>query len=209
MDYRVCDLSGPGQRTSEPERREGRDLDEHARKHPCHRVELKIPLTAISLAWSAFASRNRGGGKSGGTRDEIGLWTADPGARSGADLRRAGQPDGRADAPLLAAGLHIGRTARPSEEGKLLCEEIVVFRDKKGRVGALDPHCAHRGTSLEWGRVEEEGLRCCYHGWLYDTQGRCIDMPCETEEFRQAMDVWQPAYPATEYGGLGFVYLLF
>ena len=51
---------------------------------------------------------------------------------------------------------------------KLLCEEIVVFRDKKGRVGALDPHCAHRGTSLEWGRVEKEGLRCCYHGWLYD-----------------------------------------
>ena len=63
---------------------------------------------------------------------------------------------------------------------KLLCEEIVVFRDKKGRVGALDPHCAHRGTSLEWGRIEDEGLRCCYHGWLYDTQGRCIDMPCET-----------------------------
>src|SRR6478672_10138987 len=71
---------------------------------------------------------------------------------------------------------------------KLLCEEIVVFRDKKGR-------------------VEEEGLRCCYHGWLYDTQGRCIDMPCETEEFRKAMDVWQPAYPATEYGGLVFVYM--
>src|SRR5438094_2527559 len=88
-----------------------------------------------SPPWSAFASRNRGDGKSGGTRDEIGLWTADPGARSGADLRRAGQPDGRADAPLLAAGLHIGRTARPSEEGKLLCEEIVVFRDKNGRVG--------------------------------------------------------------------------
>ena len=49
---------------------------------------------------------------------------------------------------------------------KLLCEDIVVFRDKKGRVGALDPHCGHRGTSLEWGRIEEEGLRCCYHGWL-------------------------------------------
>ena len=62
---------------------------------------------------------------------------------------------------------------------KLLCAEIVVFRDKKGRLGALDPHCAHRGTSLEWGRVEEEGLRCCYHGWLYNTQGQCIDMPCE------------------------------
>ena len=85
-------------------------------------------------------------------------------------------------------------------------QEIVVFRDKRGRVGALDPHCAHRGTSLEWGRVEEEGLRCCYHGWLYDTQGQCISMPCETEEFRQAMDVWQHAYLAMEYGGLVFVY---
>ncbi|HTZ37729.1 MAG TPA: Rieske 2Fe-2S domain-containing protein, partial [Stellaceae bacterium] len=56
---------------------------------------------------------------------------------------------------------------------KLLGEEIVVFRDKKGRVGALEPHCAHRGASLEWGRIEEEGLRCCYHGWLYDAQGQC------------------------------------
>ncbi len=90
---------------------------------------------------------------------------------------------------------------------KLLCEEIVVFRDKQGRVGALDPHCAHRGTSLEWGQVEEAGLRCCYHGWLYDTRGQCIDMPCESEEFRQRMDVWQPGYPTLEYGGLVFVYM--
>ena len=89
----------------------------------------------------------------------------------------------------------------------MLCEELVVFRDKKGRVGALELHCSHRGTSLEWGRVEEEGLRCCYHGWLYDTQGQCIDMPCETEEFRKAMDLRQPAYKATEYGGLVFVYM--
>ena len=90
---------------------------------------------------------------------------------------------------------------------KLLCEEVVLFRDKQGRVGALDPHCAHRGTSLEWGQVEEAGLRCCYHGWLYDTHGQCIDMPCESEEFRQRMDVWQPAYPTLEYGGLVFVYM--
>jgi phenylpropionate dioxygenase-like ring-hydroxylating dioxygenase large terminal subunit len=90
---------------------------------------------------------------------------------------------------------------------KLLGEEIVVFRDKQGRVGALDPHCAHRGTSLEWGQIEERGIRCCYHGWLYDTQGQCIDMPCETAEFRQRMDVWQPAYPTHEYGGLVFAYM--
>ena len=50
-------------------------------------------------------------------------------------------------------------------------------------------------------------MRCCYHGWLYDTQGQCIDMPCETEEFRERMDVWHPAYPTMEYGGLVFVYM--
>jgi hypothetical protein len=60
---------------------------------------------------------------------------------------------------------------------------------------------------LEWGRVEEGGLRCCYHGWLYDTQGQCIDMPCETEEFRKKMDIWQEAYPTLEYGGLVFAYM--
>jgi nitrite reductase/ring-hydroxylating ferredoxin subunit len=90
---------------------------------------------------------------------------------------------------------------------KLLGEEIVVFRDKKGRLGALEPHCAHRGTSLEWGRVEEDGLRCCYHGWLYDTQGHCIEMACETAEFCQRMDIWQEAYPVMECGGLVFVYM--
>ena len=90
---------------------------------------------------------------------------------------------------------------------KLLCEELVVFRDRKGRVGALEPHCSHRGTSLEWGRVEEQGLRCCYHGWPYDTQGQCIDMPCETDEFRKRMNVWHPAYPTLQFGGLVFVYM--
>ena len=90
---------------------------------------------------------------------------------------------------------------------KILCEELVLFRDKKGRVGALDPHCSHRGTSLEWARVEDEGLRCCYHGWLYDVQGQCIDMPCETEEFRRTANIWQPGYPAMEYGGLVFLYM--
>jgi phenylpropionate dioxygenase-like ring-hydroxylating dioxygenase large terminal subunit len=60
---------------------------------------------------------------------------------------------------------------------------------------------------LEYARVEEEGLRCCYHGWLYDTQGHCIEMPCETAEICKKMDVWHPAYPAKEYGGLVFLYM--
>ena len=101
------------------------------------------------------------------------LTCVEPGSPMGELLRRYWQPvctsDELRDLP---------------KKVKLLCEELVVFRDKKGRVGALEPHCSHRGTSLEWGRIEEEGLRCCYHGWLYDTQGRCIDMLCETEEFR-------------------------
>ena len=122
------------------------------------------------------------------------LTCVEPGSPMGELLRRYWQPvctsDELRDLP---------------KKVKLLCEELVVFRDKKGRVGALEPHCSHRGTSLEWGRIEEEGLRCCYHGWLYDTQGRCIDMLCEAEEFRKRMDVWHPAYPTMEYGGLVFV----
>ena len=90
---------------------------------------------------------------------------------------------------------------------KILGEEVVVFRDGQGRIGALEPHCSHRGTSLEYGRIEEQGLRCCYHGWLYDTQGHCLEMPCETKEFCATKDVWHPAYPARELGGLVFLYM--
>jgi phenylpropionate dioxygenase-like ring-hydroxylating dioxygenase large terminal subunit len=124
------------------------------------------------------------------------LTSVEPGSPMGELMRRYWQPVCTSDE----------LRDLPRKE-KLLCEEIVIFRDVKGRVGALEPHCAHRGTSLEWGRVEERGLRCCYHGWLYDTQGQCLEMPCETEEFRTRMDLWQPAYPTTEYGGLVFVYM--
>src|SRR4051794_22064983 len=124
------------------------------------------------------------------------LTCVEPGSPMGELLRRYWQP----------VCLSDELKDLPRKE-KLLGEEIVLFRDKQGRVGALEPHCAHRGTSLEWGRIEERGLRCCYHGWLYDAQGQCLEMPCETEEFRTAMDVWQPAYPTHEYGGLVFAYM--
>ncbi len=90
---------------------------------------------------------------------------------------------------------------------RILCEDLVVFRDREGHIGCLDPHCAHRGASLEYGRIEDRGIRCCYHGWLYDTQGRCIEMPCEPPGQAEKMAVWQPAYPVHEYGGLVFVYM--
>jgi nitrite reductase/ring-hydroxylating ferredoxin subunit len=90
---------------------------------------------------------------------------------------------------------------------RILCEDLVVFRDGTGRVGCLEPHCAHRGTSLEYGRIEERGIRCCYHGWLYGTDGKCIEMPCEQPGYAEKMDVWQPAYPVHEFGGLVFLYM--
>ena len=90
---------------------------------------------------------------------------------------------------------------------RIMCEDLVVFRDGAGNAGCLELHCPHRGTSLEWGRVEADGLRCCYHGWKFATDGKCIDMPCETPEFREKMDIWQPGYPVHEFGGLVFIYM--
>jgi phenylpropionate dioxygenase-like ring-hydroxylating dioxygenase large terminal subunit len=90
---------------------------------------------------------------------------------------------------------------------RILCEDLVVFRDRSGRVGCLEMHCAHRGTSLEYGRIEERGIRCCYHGWLFNTEGKCIEMPCEQPGYAERMDVWQMAYPVHEYGGVVFIYM--
>ena len=90
---------------------------------------------------------------------------------------------------------------------KILGEELVAFRDKRGRVGVLDAHCAHRGTSLEYGRVEENGIRCCYHGWLYGIDGACLEQPGEPPASTQKERIAQPAYPAREFGGLVFAYM--
>jgi nitrite reductase/ring-hydroxylating ferredoxin subunit len=90
---------------------------------------------------------------------------------------------------------------------RILDEELVVFRDAGGRAGLLDAHCAHRGASLEYGRLEPDGIRCCYHGWLYDVEGRCLDQPCEPAGSDYKDKVRQPWYPVREYGGLVFAYM--
>jgi nitrite reductase/ring-hydroxylating ferredoxin subunit len=90
---------------------------------------------------------------------------------------------------------------------RVLGEDLVAFRDGEGRPGLLDSHCAHRGTSLYYGRVEPEGIRCCYHGWLFDVAGRCLDQPCEPPESTYKERVRQPSYPCREYHGLVFAYL--
>ena len=90
---------------------------------------------------------------------------------------------------------------------RILGEDLVAFRDRAGRVGVLDLHCAHRGASLEYGRIEEAGLRCCYHGWLFGADGRCLQQPGEPKTSRYKDEVIQPAYPVVEYGGLVFIYM--
>ena len=90
---------------------------------------------------------------------------------------------------------------------EILGEELVAYRDTSGRVGLLGAHCIHRGTSLEYARIEENGLRCCYHGWLYNEEGRCLDQPGEPDGSDYKDKVRQPWYPVEEYKGLVFAYM--
>ena len=89
---------------------------------------------------------------------------------------------------------------------RLLGDDLILFRSG-GKLGLLDRACAHRGTSLEYGRVEERGIRCCYHGWLYDCQGQCIEQPMEPEGSTYAEKVSLQSYPTEEAGGFVFAYL--
>jgi len=90
---------------------------------------------------------------------------------------------------------------------KLLGEDLVAFRDSRGRVGLLAERCPHRQSSLFFGRNEECGLRCVYHGWKFDADGQCVDMMNEPEELGFAHKIRTTAYPTIEMGGLVWAYL--
>jgi 5,5'-dehydrodivanillate O-demethylase len=90
---------------------------------------------------------------------------------------------------------------------RLLGEDLILFRDGQGKLGLLDRRCPHRGASLELGRVESDGLRCCYHGWKFAVDGRCLDMPAEPADTPLLNEVRQTAYRAQDMGGLVFAYL--
>jgi len=90
---------------------------------------------------------------------------------------------------------------------RVLGEDLILFRDGQGRPGLVYPHCAHRGTSLYYGKVEERGIRCCYHGWLFDVQGHCVEQPCEPEGGRARDKIRQPWYPVEELYGLVWAYM--
>ena len=90
---------------------------------------------------------------------------------------------------------------------RILGEDLVAFRDGRGRPGLLFFRCSHRNTSLEYGRVERDGLRCCYHGWLYDVEGNVLEMPLEPAGSSLKKRVRHPVYPVQEFGGLLFAYM--
>jgi phenylpropionate dioxygenase-like ring-hydroxylating dioxygenase large terminal subunit len=90
---------------------------------------------------------------------------------------------------------------------RILGEDLVAFRDSHGEIGLLANNCPHRGASLFFGRNEEAGLRCVYHGWKFTTDGRCIDMPNEPAESDFKSKVRATAYPVLDRGGLLWAYL--
>src|SRR5215208_5283944 len=90
---------------------------------------------------------------------------------------------------------------------KLLGEELIGFRTTSGKVGLIQNACPHRGASLFFGRNEEEGLRCVYHGWKFDETGQCVDMPSEPAESNFRNKVRARAYAAKEAGGIVWAFM--
>jgi nitrite reductase/ring-hydroxylating ferredoxin subunit len=88
---------------------------------------------------------------------------------------------------------------------KLLGEELVLFRNLSGNLALLDRYCSHRRASLEYGRIEQQGIRCAYHGWYYDCRGKILDRPAEP--IKTAPNILHPWYPTAELGGFVFAYL--
>jgi phenylpropionate dioxygenase-like ring-hydroxylating dioxygenase large terminal subunit len=97
-------------------------------------------------------------------------------------------------------------TTRP-QNVRILGEDLVIFRDGRGRPGLLTPHCVHRGASLYYGKVDDNGIRCCYHGWQFDVEGNCLDQPCEPNGGLRRDIARQPWYPLQERYGLVFGYM--
>lgn len=95
-------------------------------------------------------------------------------------------------------------SVRP-QQIRILGEDLILFRDGAGKPGLLYPRCMHRGTSLIYGKIEKCGIRCCYHGWLYDTEGRCLEQPLEAPG--KVIKIRQPWFPVEERYGLVFAYL--
>ncbi|MCH8848397.1 MAG: Rieske 2Fe-2S domain-containing protein [Chloroflexi bacterium] len=121
-----------------------------------------------------------------------------PGTPMGELMRRYWHP--------IAASVELSDD-NPTKEVRLLGEDLVLFRSAAGEIGLIEPSCAHRKANLSYGIPEPEGIRCAYHGWLYDIHGQCLDQPSEPEGSRFKEKVKLKAYLAEELGGLIFAYM--
>ena len=132
------------------------------------------------------------------TREENDLLTqTDRGTPGGEFFRRYWQPAALSEELKQDAPLPI----------RLLGEDLVLYRDEQGRPGLLGLHCAHRGADLSYGRLEDGGLRCIYHGWLYDASGRCLEQPGEPAGSTFHERIRHTAYPCVEKGNIVFAYM--
>ena len=96
---------------------------------------------------------------------------------------------------------------RPVKPVRLFGEDLVIFKDEKGHYGLLGRRCPHRGTDLAYGRLEDGGLRCAFHGWLFDVHGKCLETPAEPDDSNLCANVRQKSYPVVEKSGILFAYL--
>ncbi|MDO8875940.1 MAG: aromatic ring-hydroxylating dioxygenase subunit alpha [Pseudolabrys sp.] len=96
---------------------------------------------------------------------------------------------------------------RPVKPVRLFGEDLVIFKDDKDRYGLIGRRCPHRGTDLAYGRLEDGGLRCAFHGWLFDVNGKCLQTPAEPDGSNLCANIKQKSYPVVEKSGILFAYL--
>ena len=150
---------------------------------------MSRPTRFLNVPYGAYLARERP------APDPL-LTQTGPDTPCGEYLRRYWQP--------VAFARDLGDVPRRI---RIMGEDLVVFRDRSGRVGLLQLHCTHRGTSLEFGIPMERGLRCCYHGWVFDVDGRILETPGEPADSTLRHRLCQGAYPTHEFCGLIFAYM--
>jgi 5,5'-dehydrodivanillate O-demethylase len=126
------------------------------------------------------------------------LTAVGPGTPAGELLRRYWQP--------IAAAAEI-TGAKPKKRVRVLGEDLLLYRDRSGGYGLVGEHCSHRGASLYYGFIEEDGIRCAYHGWKYDACGKCIEQPFENPAAGFKNKIQHPAYPVEKLAGMLFAYM--
>ena len=121
-----------------------------------------------------------------------------PGSDAGAVLRHYWQPAALSDELM---------TARPVVPVRLMGEDLVLFRNDNGQLGLIGRHCPHRGADLCYGRLEDNGLRCPFHGWHFDRTGQCVEQPGEPEGSKMHEQIRSPSYPVVEKNGIIWAYM--